>query len=59
MDTNELIIDENQLQEILELNAMAEINLNSTSLAQDMIDEIKNISLVNDKDSLETQLEVN
>ena len=59
MDTNELIIDENQLQEILELNAMEEINLNSTSLAQDMIDEIKNISLVNDKDSLETQLEVN
>ena len=57
MDTNELIIDENQLQEILELNAMEEINLNSTSLAQDMIDEIKNISLVNAKDSLETSAE--
>ena len=57
METNELIIDENQLQEILELNAMEEINLNSTSLAQDMIDEIKNISLVNAKDSLETSAE--
>jgi len=45
--TNELIIDENQLQEILELNAMEEINLTSASLKQEVLDEIKTISLIN------------
>jgi hypothetical protein len=45
--TNELIIDENQLQEILELNAMEEINLDSASLKQEVLDEIKTISLIN------------
>ena len=54
MDTDELIIDENQLKEILESVSMEEINLNSTSLKQDMLDEIKNISLDDKESSLET-----
>ena len=54
VNTDELIMDENQLQEILELDAMGEINLNSTSLKQDVLDEIKNISLVNSETDLET-----
>jgi hypothetical protein len=45
MDTDELITDESQLKEILESVSMEEINLNSTSLKQDLLDEIKNISL--------------
>jgi hypothetical protein len=57
-DTNELIIDENQLQEILQVSAMEEINLNSTSLKQDVFDEIKNISLDNNETNLETQGEI-
>jgi len=54
MDTDELIIDENQLKEILELGSMEEINLNSSSLKQDMLDEIKNISLDTNESNLET-----
>jgi hypothetical protein len=57
-NTNELIIDENQLQEILELTAMEEINLNSTSLQQDMLDEIKNISLINNETIVNTTDEI-
>ena len=57
-DTNELIIDENQLQEILEVSAMEEINLNSTSLKQDVFDEIRNISLDNNETNLETPTEI-
>ena len=53
LDTNELIIDENQLQEILELNSMDEINLRNDSLKQDVLDEIKNISLVDGENNLE------
>jgi len=55
--THELVMDENQLQEILELNAMEEINLNSTSLKQELLDEIKNISLENNETILETHVE--
>jgi hypothetical protein len=40
---NELIIDESQLQEILELNSMEEITLNSASLKQEALDEVKTI----------------
>jgi hypothetical protein len=47
-NNNELIIDENQLQDILELNSMEEINLK-----QEVLDEIKNIMLVNSEISLE------
>ena len=43
LNTEELIIDEKQLQEILELNAMPEINLNSDLLQQEVIDEIRKI----------------
>lgn len=57
VDTHELVMDENQLQEILELNAMEEINLNSTSLKQELLDEIKNISLANSETILETHVE--
>jgi len=57
VDTHELVMDENQLQEILELNAMEEINLNSTSLKQEILDEIKNISLANSETILETNVE--
>ena len=55
--THELVMDENQLQEILELNAMEEINLNSTSLKQELLNEIKNISLENNETILETRVE--
>ena len=54
METDELIMDEKQLQEVLESSAMEEINLNNTSLKQDMLDEIKNISLVDNESNLET-----
>ena len=54
METDELIIDENQLKEILESVSMEEVNLNTTSLKQDMLDEIKNISLNDNKSNLET-----
>jgi hypothetical protein len=54
MDTDELIMDENQLKEILESVSMEEINLSSTSLKQDVLDEIKNISLLTKESSLET-----
>ena len=54
METDELIIDENQLKEILELNSMEEVTLNSTSLKQDLLDEIKNISLDTNESNLET-----
>jgi hypothetical protein len=57
VNTHELVMDENQLQEILELNAMEEINLNSTSLKQELLDEIKNISLENSETILETNIE--
>jgi len=57
VDTHELVMDENQLQEILELNAMEEINLNSTSLKQELLDEIKNISLENSETILEPNVE--
>jgi hypothetical protein len=57
VNTHELVMDENQLQEILELNAMEEINLNSTSLKQELLDEIKNISLENSETILETNVE--
>ena len=57
VDTHELVMDENQLQEILELNAMEEINLNSTSLKQELLDEIRNISLANSETILETNVE--
>jgi hypothetical protein len=57
VDTHELVMDENQLQEILELNAMEEINLNSTSLKQEILDEIKNISLANSETILEPNVE--
>ena len=43
LNTEELIIDEKQLQEILELNSMSEINLNSDLLQQEVIDEIRKI----------------
>ena len=43
LNTEELIIDEKQLQEILELNSMPEINLNSDLLKQEVIDEIRKI----------------
>ena len=43
VNTEELIIDENQLQEILESNSMDEINLNSDLLKQEVIDEIRKI----------------
>jgi len=43
LNTEELIIDEKQLQEILEFNAMDEINLNSDLLKQEVLDEIKKI----------------
>ena len=43
VNTQELIIDENQLQEILESNSMDEINLNSDLLKQEVIDEIRKI----------------
>jgi len=59
VDTHELVMDENQLQEILQLNTMDEINLNSTSLKQELLDELKNISLVNSETILETILETN
>jgi hypothetical protein len=54
MDTDELIMDENQLKEILESVSMEEINLSSTSLKQDVLDEIKNISLLTNESNLET-----
>jgi hypothetical protein len=54
METDELIIDENQLKEILELGSMEEVTLNSTSLKQDLLDEIKNISLDTNESNLET-----
>jgi hypothetical protein len=54
METDELIIDENQLKEILELGSMEEVTLNSTSLKQDPLDEIKNISLDTSESNLET-----
>jgi hypothetical protein len=57
-NTNELIIDENQLQEVLELSAMEEINLNSASLKQDVLDEIKNISLTNNETIVNTTDEI-
>jgi hypothetical protein len=57
VNTHELVMDENQLQEILELNAMEEINLNSTSLKQELLNEIKNISLENNETILETRVE--
>ena len=43
LNTEELIIDEKQLQEILELNSMPEVNLNSDPLKQEVIDEIRKI----------------
>ena len=43
VNTEELIIDENQLQEILESNSMDEINLNNDLLKQEVIDEIRKI----------------
>ena len=43
VNTQELIIDENQLQEILESNSMDEINLNNDLLKQEVIDEIRKI----------------
>jgi hypothetical protein len=57
LDTDELIIDENQLQEMLDLNAMEEINLNNASLKQEVIDEIKTISLTNTENNLEANIE--
>ena len=41
LNTEELIIDEKQLQEILELNSMPEVNLASDPLKQEVIDEIR------------------
>ena len=43
LNTEELIIDEKQLQEILELNSMPEVNLASDPLKQEVIDEIRKI----------------
>jgi hypothetical protein len=57
VNTHELVMDENQLQEILELNTMEEVNLNSSSLKQELLDEIKNISLENSETILETNIE--
>jgi len=57
LNTNELIIDENQLQEILDLNNMEEINLNNASLKQEVINEIKNISLTTSENNLEDKIE--
>lgn len=54
VNTQELVMDENQLQEILELNTMEEVNLNNSSLKQELLDEIKNISLENSETNLET-----
>lgn len=42
LGTDELVIDENQLREILNINAMEEIDLNNASLKQEVIDEIIN-----------------
>lgn len=53
LHTNELIIDENQLQEILELNSMEEVDLTSSSLKQEVLDEIKNISALAVENNLE------
>jgi len=57
LGTDELIMDENQLQEILHINAMDEIDLTNTSLKQEVIDEIKNISLENTlEDTVKTDM---
>jgi len=57
LETNEVIIDENQLQEILDLNSMEEIDLTNTSLKQEVIDEIKNISLETTENNIEDNVE--
>ena len=57
LNTEELIIDEKQLQEILEFNAMPEINLNSDLLKQEVLDEIKKIETnVDETDVAETNV---
>lgn len=57
LNASELIIDENQLQEILDLNSMEDINLNNDSLKQEVINEIRNISLINTENNLEDKIE--
>lgn len=50
-------MDENQLQEILHINAMDEIDLTNTSLKQELIDEIKTISPENTlEDTVKTDM---
>lgn len=59
LGTDELVIDENQLREILNINAMEEIDLNNASLKQEVIDEIINTETTETTETTENNLEDN
>ena len=60
LGTDELVIDETQLREILNINAMEEIDLNNASLNQEeVIDEIINTETTETTENIENNLEDN